>query len=435
MMQPRLAAAACGAILLTTAPATAFAIGQPRPRAAKNGRADAPLIISQRIRGGASDPSPSAIEGRLDAAHSVQSPEQPVSNMGNESASLSTSFDDPFDTALHKHRVLLRCLMSIVMYVALGVASFSRIFERWPVVDSLYFSVVTFTTVGYGDLVPTTEAGRLFTIFYSFAGISIVGALLGYAGGNLVEAERRAVERGRAATRARIMGLFDVRKRLRRGPIASNDGAVDTIDQSNTPRAGFMRRYVAIRTGSDGSKSLLRRALDVVAQSSYIVVPFVSLALYIGHREGWSAITSLYYAMATASTVGYGDVVPQTASMRLLSVALILTAVVSLGEILGQIAGYFIRKESEKAEREFMSRQIDLGDLEAMDTNHDGEVDLFEFLKFMLGSGMQKVDPGMMDDLKTLFISLDETRSNSLQKEDLILIAQKHNELAEKEET
>jgi hypothetical protein len=32
----------------------------------------------------------------------------------------------------------------------------------------------------YGDLMPSTDAGRLFAIFFSFAGISIVGALLGY---------------------------------------------------------------------------------------------------------------------------------------------------------------------------------------------------------------------------------------------------------------
>mmetsp|Transcript_22273 Transcript_22273/g.28559 ORF Transcript_22273/g.28559 Transcript_22273/m.28559 type:complete len:103 (-) Transcript_22273:374-682(-) len=53
----------------------------------------------------------------------------------------------------------------------------------------------------------------------------------------------------------------------------------------------------------------------------------------------------------------------------------------------------------------------------------EGEVDLFEFLRFMLSS-MEKVDKELMDDLKDLFESLDETRSNSIQKEDLILIAQ-----------
>ena len=62
-------------------------------------------------------------------------------------------------------------------------------------------------------------------------------------------------------------------------------------------------------------------------------------------------------------------------------------------------------------------------DLEEMDTNGDGEVDLFEFISFML-SKMQMVDVELMNELKDLFESLDETRSNSIQKEDLLLIAQ-----------
>mmetsp|Transcript_38379 Transcript_38379/g.65561 ORF Transcript_38379/g.65561 Transcript_38379/m.65561 type:complete len:142 (+) Transcript_38379:902-1327(+) len=108
---------------------------------------------------------------------------------------------------------------------------------------------------------------------------------------------------------------------------------------------------------------------------------------------------------------------------RCASLAFIPLAVISLGEILGRIAGYFIRKETNRAERDFMDRRMVLADLEAMDTNGDGEVDLFEFLRFMLSS-MEKVDKELMDDLKDLFESLDETRSNSIQKEDLILIAQ-----------
>jgi voltage-gated potassium channel Kch len=50
--------------------------------------------------------------------------------------------------------------------------------EDWSWVDSFYFSSVTLTTVGFGDFVPTTDASKLFTVFYIFSGISIVGAAL-----------------------------------------------------------------------------------------------------------------------------------------------------------------------------------------------------------------------------------------------------------------
>ena len=39
--------------------------------------------------------------------------------------------------------------------------------------NSLYFSVVTIATVGFGDFAPQTAIEKLFTIGYIFAGIGI----------------------------------------------------------------------------------------------------------------------------------------------------------------------------------------------------------------------------------------------------------------------
>jgi len=49
-----------------------------------------------------------------------------------------------------------------------------RYLEDWNWIDCLYFSVVTLTTVGYGDIAPTTSAGKLFTIFYIIVGLGII---------------------------------------------------------------------------------------------------------------------------------------------------------------------------------------------------------------------------------------------------------------------
>lgn len=40
--------------------------------------------------------------------------------------------------------------------------------------DAIYWSVVSLTTVGYGDLYPTTDAGRVIAMLSSFVGIAIV---------------------------------------------------------------------------------------------------------------------------------------------------------------------------------------------------------------------------------------------------------------------
>ena len=48
--------------------------------------------------------------------------------------------------------------------------------------DSLWFSIVTLTTVGYGDIVPQTSAGRLVAVALMLGGLSVLGALAGSLG-------------------------------------------------------------------------------------------------------------------------------------------------------------------------------------------------------------------------------------------------------------
>jgi voltage-gated potassium channel len=44
--------------------------------------------------------------------------------------------------------------------------------------DAFYFSVITLTTVGYGDLSPTTPISKIFTVIYILLGISILLAFI-----------------------------------------------------------------------------------------------------------------------------------------------------------------------------------------------------------------------------------------------------------------
>ena len=48
---------------------------------------------------------------------------------------------------------------------------FYHIVEHLSWLDAIYFSVVTLATVGYGDIVPKTPIGKIFTIFYILTGI------------------------------------------------------------------------------------------------------------------------------------------------------------------------------------------------------------------------------------------------------------------------
>ena len=65
----------------------------------------------------------------------------------------------------------------VMIYAALVVALGAILFhwlEGWSWIDSFYFVIITLTTIGYGDLTPTTNATKLITIFYGLNGIMLL---------------------------------------------------------------------------------------------------------------------------------------------------------------------------------------------------------------------------------------------------------------------
>jgi len=54
-------------------------------------------------------------------------------------------------------------------------------------VDAYFFTVITLTTIGYGDLTPTTTFTKLFTTLYVFIGLGIIAGLIGLVGEVLIE--------------------------------------------------------------------------------------------------------------------------------------------------------------------------------------------------------------------------------------------------------
>jgi voltage-gated potassium channel len=81
-----------------------------------------------------------------------------------------TSSNDPW--------VRLRLLaLTAATVVGIGVAGYMTI-EQWSFIDALYMTLTTLTTVGFGEVHPLTQPGRVFTIALLSMGVALITILL-----------------------------------------------------------------------------------------------------------------------------------------------------------------------------------------------------------------------------------------------------------------
>jgi voltage-gated potassium channel len=69
-----------------------------------------------------------------------------------------------------------RALFLLVIGLLVSGTVGYMLIEHWGLVDALYFSTIVLTTVGLGDVAPTTDVGKLFTVAYTLVGIGVLVA-------------------------------------------------------------------------------------------------------------------------------------------------------------------------------------------------------------------------------------------------------------------
>ncbi|MDD5557129.1 MAG: potassium channel family protein [bacterium] len=71
-----------------------------------------------------------------------------------------------------------RALLTVFIVLLAVSTTFYVRNEGWRPLDALYFSVTTLATVGFGDFVPRTDAGKAFTIIFLLVGVGVFVALV-----------------------------------------------------------------------------------------------------------------------------------------------------------------------------------------------------------------------------------------------------------------
>lgn len=287
-------------------------------------------------------------------------------------------------------------ILAIILYLSVGVIAYSFVFEKWTVIDSLYFAIVCLLTIGYGDISPTSDASRLFTSFYVLGAVAIISMALGVLGTYLLDAQEKAIERRREMSRYSVMSVFE----------ASPECNIEPADQEDKWWQIWDKYHLYIT-------SFLALAV------------LLTLATFIGLDEnGWNVIDTVYYFVITASTIGLGDYTPQSQSSRLLAVFFAPLAVGAMGRWLSLVAKYIIDRHQQSAEKAFQSYELTMRDLEAMDDDGDGKVSRAEYLEFMLVA-MGKVDEDLIARLRLQFERLDVAETGVIEKEDLLIVARR----------
>ena len=164
-------------------------------------------------------------------------------------------------------------LTGILGYFVAGCC-FYVIQEKFTILEAIYFAVVTFTTVGYGDQPIRSSAGKLFTVGFAMFGVGIISVSIAIIAG--VAMSKAAAKKAEEAEN-------------------SEHEEFKELSEQELAVAAYKAERLLVLTG------LVKFALVITGGA-------VGFSLI----EDKSALDGIYWAAVTAATVGYGDITPKT---------------------------------------------------------------------------------------------------------------------------
>ena len=156
-----------------------------------------------------------------------------------------------------------------------------------------------------------------------------------------------------------------------------------------------------------------------VATSLFTIAALVVIgACYVSWSEGWGAVDAVYWAVVSASSTGYGDLVIENETTRWFCIVYLLIAVGGFAMSLSKFSSIVMEVEAERALNEFVNRGVSMAMIEEMDVDGSGSVDRAEFLRYMLIT-MGKVEAEDLDKLLGIFAKLDHDGSGTIDRADI----------------
>jgi voltage-gated potassium channel len=120
---------------------------------------------------------------------------------------------------------------------------------------------------------------------------------------------------------------------------------------------------VAIRFWTEARTVLRQQTFGVIGSAALLAVAGAAAMVYLAERgsEGpiQTFVDSLWWAAATITTVGYGDVYPKTAAGRGIAVLLMLVGISLFGLLTARVAAFFVEEEKESRYQQELIERLD----------------------------------------------------------------------------
>ncbi|CAN1292892.1 Two-pore potassium channel 5 [Linum perenne] len=235
--------------------------------------------------------------------------------------------------------IIRRALVLLSLYLFLGVVIYSLNRDHFsgtethPVVDALYFCIVTMCTIGYGDIAPLTPITKAFACVFVLFGFGFIDILLSGVVNYVLDLQERMILAG--------------------------------IQMGNSHH--HPRNYIV-----DVEKGRMRIRLKVGLALGVVVLCVGMGALVLYSVEDMDWIDSIYLAVMSVTTVGYGDRAFKTLPGRLFAAAWLLVSTLAVARAFLYLAEFRVDKRHRRITNWVLHRDITVEDLLAADMNNTG---------------------------------------------------------------
>jgi hypothetical protein len=313
-----------------------------------------------------------------------------------------------------------------IFYIAVGVICFT-ILEKCLVVTSLYFLTQVITTIGYGDVVPTTNAGKLFISFYALGVILYLGSLINL----LIEGIQSKVEH-----------IADTDKKNQQVYVTPRDPSMyekvrvtcGDITEAILGNCGVWRGAItsfipfAILVGmgtifyATYEHCTCSYGIDLIA--GCVDHSFEECALTGGDVKTWTE--SFYMCVITLTTIGFGDFTPMSYLGRTLFIPWAFVGVVCMANFATNFASALYRSCSLPV----LKPKVEIADdLEEFMGSPTAKVNRVEFSLFFLQKN-NRIPRGQMEAARTAFEHLDKSGKGRISMEDAVHFVKGHLHMA-----